>query len=103
MFVKSQSFLFSVSKLFHQHHQQWRGMGGMAKVRLKWVKNKNLDHIIDTETDLKAACILKDAIKRSPTGFLTAKSVADWQKLLGLTVPVLRFLRRYQSNQLLSL
>ncbi|AEE79795.1 Ubiquitin carboxyl-terminal hydrolase family protein [Arabidopsis thaliana] len=67
MFVKSQSFLFSVSKLFHQH-QQWRGMGAMTKVRLKWVKNKNLDHVIDTETDLKAACILKDAIKRSPTG-----------------------------------
>ncbi|EOA25772.1 hypothetical protein CARUB_v10019134mg [Capsella rubella] len=96
MFAKSQSFLSSVSKLFQQH-QQWRGMGGMAKVRLKWVKNKNLDHVIDTETDLKAACILKDAIKRSPTGFLTAKSVADWQKLLGLTVPVLRFLRRYPT------
>ncbi|CAB68190.1 putative protein [Arabidopsis thaliana] len=72
-------------------------MGAMTKVRLKWVKNKNLDHVIDTETDLKAACILKDAIKRSPTGFLTAKSVADWQKLLGLTVPVLRFLRRYPT------
>ncbi|CAN6978309.1 hypothetical protein IGI04_037821 [Brassica rapa subsp. trilocularis] len=96
MFAKSKSFLFSMSKLFHQH-QQWREMGAMAKVRLKWVKNKNLDHIIDTETDLKAACILKDAIKRSPTGFLTAKSVADWQKLLGLTVPVLRFLRRYPT------
>ncbi|CAE6076669.1 unnamed protein product [Arabidopsis arenosa] len=72
-------------------------MGAMTKVRLKWVKNKNLDHVIDYETDLKAACILKDAIKRSPTGFLTAKSVADWQKLLGLTVPVLRFLRRYPT------
>jgi len=71
----------------------------MTKVRLKWVKNKNLDHVIDTETDLKAACILKDAIKRSPTGFLTAKSVADWQKLLGLTVPVLRFLRRYHNQR----
>ncbi|KFK35107.1 hypothetical protein AALP_AA5G236900 [Arabis alpina] len=94
MFVKSQSFLFSVSKFFHQ---QCRGMGSMTKVRLKWVKNKNLDHIIDYETDLKAACILKDAIKRSPTGFLTAKSVSDWQKLLGLTVPVLRFLRRYPT------
>lgn len=58
------------------------------------MKNRSLDHIIDTETDLKAACLLKDAVKRSPTGFLTAKSVADWQKLLGLTVPVLRFLRR---------
>ncbi|EEF31210.1 protein WHAT'S THIS FACTOR 9, mitochondrial [Ricinus communis] len=69
----------------------------IVKVRLKWVKNRSLDHIIDRETDLKAACLLKDAIKRSPTGFLTAKSVADWQKLLGLTVPVLRFLRRYPT------
>ncbi|KAJ4849581.1 hypothetical protein Tsubulata_019346 [Turnera subulata] len=69
----------------------------IAKVRLKWVKNRSLDHIIDRETDLKAACLLKDAIKRSPTGFLTAKSVADWQKLLGLTVPVLRFMRRYPT------
>jgi hypothetical protein len=59
------------------------------------VKNRSLDNIIDTETDLKAACLLKDAIKRSPTGFLTAKSVSEWQKLLGLTVPVLRFMRRY--------
>lgn len=74
----------------HQYH-------GITKVRLKWVKNRSLDHIIDTETDLKAACLLKDAIKRSPTGFLTAKSFADWQKLLGLTVPVLRFLRRYPT------
>jgi hypothetical protein len=67
----------------------------IVKVRLKWVKNRSLDNIIDTETDLKAACLLKDAIKRSPTGFLTAKSVSEWQKLLGLTVPVLRFMRRY--------
>ncbi|XP_010524821.1 PREDICTED: protein ROOT PRIMORDIUM DEFECTIVE 1 [Tarenaya hassleriana] len=93
MFVKTQSFFFSVQRLFHQH-QQWRGI---TKVRLKWVKNRGLDHIIDIETDLKAACLLKDAIKRSTTGFLTAKSVADWQKLLGLTVPVLRFLRRYPT------
>ncbi|KAB1222422.1 Protein ROOT PRIMORDIUM DEFECTIVE 1 [Morella rubra] len=77
----------------HQLHQ----CRGITKVRLKWVKNRSLDHIIDTETDLKAACLLKDAIKRSPTDFLTAKSVADWQKLLGLTVPVLRFLRRYPT------
>lgn len=75
-------------------NQQWRGI---VKVRLKWVKNRTLDHVIDKETDLKAACLLKDAIVRSSTAFLTANSVADWQKLLGLTVPVLRFLRRYPS------
>ncbi|KAG2686862.1 hypothetical protein I3843_09G027400 [Carya illinoinensis] len=106
MAVKIRHFLFSILKFqktdtsetrnlcsLHQH-QQCRGI---TKVRLKWVKNRSLDHIIDTETDLKAACLLKDAIKRSPTGFLTEKSVADWQKHLGLTVPVLRFLRRYPT------
>ncbi|KAJ6743106.1 hypothetical protein OIU85_017116 [Salix viminalis] len=41
----------------------------IVKVRLKWVKNRSLDHIIDTETDLKAAGLLKDAIKRYPTLF----------------------------------
>ncbi|KAJ9184645.1 hypothetical protein P3X46_004349 [Hevea brasiliensis] len=78
--------------LYHFLHYR-----SIVKVRLKWVKNRSLDNIIDKETDLKAACLLKDAIKRFPTGFLTAKSVADWQKLLGLTVPVLRFLRRYPT------
>ncbi|XP_027352546.1 protein WHAT'S THIS FACTOR 9, mitochondrial [Abrus precatorius] len=73
---------------------QWRGI---VKVRLKWVKNRSLDHVIDKDTDLKAASLLKDAIKRSSTAFLTTKSVADWQKLLGLTVPVLRFMRRYPT------
>ncbi|CAL0310039.1 unnamed protein product [Lupinus luteus] len=80
---------------FHSFYQQQ--CRSIVKVRLKWVKNRSLDHIIDKETDLKAASLLKDAIKRSSTGFLTEKTVADWQKLLGLTVPVLRFLRRYPS------
>ncbi|XP_015969274.1 protein WHAT'S THIS FACTOR 9, mitochondrial-like [Arachis duranensis] len=87
--------VFQFLKLCHHHQQQWQR--SIVKVRLKWVKNRSLDHIIDKETDLKAACLLKDAVKRSSAGFLTAKSVADWQKLLGLTVPVLRFLRRYPS------
>lgn len=91
--LKSNTPFQPTNPVLHQHHQ-WRSI---AKVRLKWCKNRSLDHIIDIETDLKAACLLKDAIKRSPTGFLTAKSFADWQKLLGLTVPVLRFMRRYPT------
>ncbi|KAL6532925.1 hypothetical protein OROGR_013885 [Orobanche gracilis] len=69
----------------------------ITKVRLKWVKNRSLDHIIDVQTDIKAACLIKDAIVRSPTGFLTSKSLQDSQKLLGLTVPTMRFIRRYPS------
>lgn len=97
MILKVKSFLLSPQKLLSNPQfelQQWRSI---TKVRLKWVKNKSLDHVIDTETDLKAAWLLKDAIKRSPTGFLTSKSFHDWQKLLGLTVPVLRFMRRYPT------
>ncbi|KAK9671650.1 hypothetical protein RND81_12G045100 [Saponaria officinalis] len=69
----------------------------ITKVRLKWVKNKTLDHIIDKETDVKAAMLVKDAIKRSPTSYVTSKTVCDWQKPLGLTFPVVRFLRRYPT------
>ncbi|XP_057535015.1 protein WHAT'S THIS FACTOR 9, mitochondrial [Amaranthus tricolor] len=105
MFFKSQNFLHLLKSYYYSieiasssstlfNHQQWRTI---TKVRLKWVKNKSIDHIIDKETDLKAAMLLKDAIKRSPTSFITAKTIADWQKLLGLTVPVLRFLRRYPT------
>ncbi|KAI4348811.1 hypothetical protein L6164_009488 [Bauhinia variegata] len=100
-YLRTKNFIFSLLKLevyetpkLCHHYLQCRGI---VKVRLKWVKNRSLDHIIDKETDLKAAYLLKDAIKRSSTGFLTAKSVADWQKLLGLTVPVLRFMRRYPT------
>ncbi|CAN6483153.1 unnamed protein product [Victoria cruziana] len=69
----------------------------LVKVRLKWVKNRGLDHIIDNETDLKAVCLIKDAIKRSSAGCLSASSLSERQKHLGLTVPVLRFVRRYPT------
>ncbi|GFZ03679.1 ubiquitin carboxyl-terminal hydrolase family protein [Actinidia rufa] len=69
----------------------------LVKVRLKWVKNRGLDHTIDAHTDLKAAHLLKDAINRSSTGFVTAKSISDSQKLLGLTIPTVRFIRRYPT------
>ncbi|XP_047963402.1 protein WHAT'S THIS FACTOR 9, mitochondrial [Salvia hispanica] len=69
----------------------------IAKVRLKWVKNRSLDHNIDVQTDIKAAFLIKNAIIRSPTGYLTSKSLIDSQKLLGITVPTLRFMRRYPT------
>lgn len=77
----------------HQHQQ----LRHLVRVRLKWVKNRALDHVIDTETDLKAACLLKDAIKRSSRGQLSARVLAPQQRPLGLTIPVLRFLRRYPT------
>uniref|UniRef100_A0A1D1XK30 General transcription factor 3C polypeptide 6 n=1 Tax=Anthurium amnicola TaxID=1678845 RepID=A0A1D1XK30_9ARAE len=74
-----------------------RGAAAVKKVRLKWVRSRGLDHIIDRDTDVKAACLLKDAIRRSHTGCLPSRSLSALQKPLGLTVPVLRFLRRYPT------
>ncbi|CAA2980594.1 protein WHAT'S THIS FACTOR 1 homolog [Olea europaea var. sylvestris] len=88
------NFIHPFIKSAHYNFQQHRTI---VKVRLKWVKNRSLDHIIDVQTDLKAACLIKDAITRSSTGYLTAKSLSDSQKLLGLTVPTLRFIRRYPT------
>ncbi|XP_078429919.1 ubiquitin carboxyl-terminal hydrolase family protein [Wolffia australiana] len=68
-----------------------------AKVRLKWVKNRGLDHIIERDTDLKAACLLKDHLARRAPDPVPARALAPLQKPLGLTVPILRFLRRYPS------
>ncbi|KAF9592132.1 hypothetical protein IFM89_012561 [Coptis chinensis] len=102
MKLRKVATLFSLFNLPNQQHYNHsyhllHQCRGIVKVRLKWVKNRGLDHIIDKETDLKAAVLLKDAIKRTTTGFITSQTISDWQKHLGLTIPVLRFLRRYPT------
>lgn len=83
---------FNLNSLKHHIHSRT-----LVKVRLKWAKNKSLDNIIDTHTDLKAAYLLKQSIVRSSAGYITSKSISDWQKHLGLTIPALRFIRRYPT------
>lgn len=71
----------------------------ITKVRLKWVKNRGLDHIIDRDTSIKASVLLKNMILRAPkpSSTLSSRFLAPLQKTLGLTFPVLRFLRRYPT------
>ncbi|KAJ3695492.1 hypothetical protein LUZ60_000869 [Juncus effusus] len=74
----------------------------MKKVRLKWVKNRGLDHIIDRDTDTKACCLLLEyidrlAAKSASSSPVPARSLEQFQKPLNLTIPVLRFLRRYPT------
>eukprot|EP01018_Ginkgo_biloba_P021288 Gb_10276 [translate_table: standard] len=69
----------------------------LVNVRLKWVKHRGFDHIIDKDMDLRAVCMLKDVIKRYPGGCLPVSAVSRRQKELGLTIPVMRFLRRYPT------
>ncbi|KAK8943743.1 hypothetical protein KSP40_PGU012260 [Platanthera guangdongensis] len=83
---------FPFPAIFHQ------SLRFVTKVRLKWVKSRGLDHIIDRDTDVKAAALLVDLIDRSPSASpVPARSLAPLKKTLGLTIPVLRFLRRYPA------
>lgn len=70
----------------------------MQKVRLKWVKNRGLDHLIARTTSIRASCLLLDHLARlPPSSPVPARSLARLQKPLGLTFPVLRFLRRHPT------
>lgn len=69
----------------------------LTKVRLKWLKNRGFDHIVNKEKDTKSVCMLKDTFKRQPEYSLPVSSVAKSKDHLGLTVPVLRFLRRFPT------
>ncbi|XP_077225428.1 protein WHAT'S THIS FACTOR 9, mitochondrial-like [Tasmannia lanceolata] len=97
--MRNLKIFISISAPFSQTnpHHLYSQHRTLVKVRLKWVKNRGLDHIIDTETDLKAACLIKDAIKRSSHGYLSSRILSDRQKPLGLTIPVIRFMRRYPT------
>lgn len=69
----------------------------LQTVRLKWMKNRGFDHIINKETDIRAVCMLKDIIKKHPGQSLPVSNVSKRQKELGLTIPVLRFMRRFPT------
>ncbi|KAM0868882.1 hypothetical protein ACQ4PT_041020 [Festuca glaucescens] len=69
----------------------------MQKVRLKWVKNRGLDHLIARTTSIRSSCLLLDYLARQPSPPVPARALARFQKPLGLTFPVLRFLRRHPT------
>ncbi|KAL2339615.1 hypothetical protein Fmac_007555 [Flemingia macrophylla] len=77
-----------INKTFYRQQVKFQ------KNRLADVTQTRLHATIDPLTN---ATILIISQNRSSTSFLTANAVADWQKLLGLTVLVLRFFRCYPT------
>lgn len=69
----------------------------LFNLKLKWHKDRALDHVVERERDAKAVVALKDIVKKQPGACLPVDAVSKKQRELGLKIRVSRFLRRYPS------
>ncbi|XP_022150355.1 protein ROOT PRIMORDIUM DEFECTIVE 1 [Momordica charantia] len=71
----------------------------LVNIKLKWVKDKDLDTVVSTEKDLKAVCFLVSIISSSPDCCLPIYRLRCHRRQLGLPhdVKMSTFIRRYPS------
>lgn len=71
----------------------------LVNIKLKWVKDKDLDTVVSEEKDLKAVCFLVSIISLSPEHCLPIYHLRRHRRQLGLPndVKMSTFIRRYPS------
>ncbi|XP_048334185.2 protein WHAT'S THIS FACTOR 9, mitochondrial [Ziziphus jujuba] len=71
----------------------------LVNIKLKWVKDKALDAVVNDDRDLKAACILVTIISSTPQCCLPIHSLSRHRGQLGLPcdLKLSTFIRRYPS------
>lgn len=69
----------------------------LLNVKLKWLKDRALDHVVERERDAKSVVALKDIVKKQPGACLPVDAVSKKNRELGLKIRVSRFLRKYPS------
>lgn len=69
----------------------------LLNVKLKWHKDRALDHVVERERDAKSVVALKDIVKKQPGACLPVDAVSKKNRELGLKIRVSRFLRKYPS------
>eukprot|EP01018_Ginkgo_biloba_P030556 Gb_04492 [translate_table: standard] len=69
----------------------------LVNVKLKWVKDRGLDHVVEKKKDLKPVIALKDIVKKETGACLPISAVSKRNKELGLRIRVSRFLRQYPT------
>lgn len=69
----------------------------LFNLKLKWHKERALDHVVERERDAKAVVALKDIVKKQPGACLPVDVVSKRNRELGLKIRVSRFLRKYPS------
>nr|XP_048334190.1 protein WHAT'S THIS FACTOR 9, mitochondrial [Ziziphus jujuba var. spinosa]XP_048334192.1 protein WHAT'S THIS FACTOR 9, mitochondrial [Ziziphus jujuba var. spinosa] len=82
-------------QLGFRYHQKC----SLVNIKLKWVKDKALDAVVNDDRDLKAACILVTIISSTPQCCLPIHSLSRHRGQLGLPcdLKLSTFIRRYPS------
>lgn len=65
--------------------------------RVKWVRDRGLDHAVEREKNLRAMVGLKNLIKSEPSKSIPVSIAADNKTKLGLPTRAIEFIRKYPS------
>ncbi|CAN6440371.1 unnamed protein product [Victoria cruziana] len=76
---------------------RYQQAASLVNVKMRWVKDKELDDVVAREKDLKIVCNLKDRICGSSKSCLPIWELSDCRRKLGLNVRVSTFMRRYPT------
>lgn len=89
------SRLLSETRKGFSYHQSFN----LVNVKLKWVKDNNLDEVVARERDLKAVCFLVSIIYSAPNSLLPIYRLSKHRGQLGLAqqLKLSSFMRRYPT------
>ncbi|XP_077242214.1 ubiquitin carboxyl-terminal hydrolase family protein [Tasmannia lanceolata] len=68
-----------------------------VEARIKWIRDRGLDHAVEKEKNLKPLLSLKNFIKSEPSKSLPVSLAADNKTNLGLPIRAIEFIRKYPS------
>ncbi|CAN6471137.1 unnamed protein product [Victoria cruziana] len=66
-------------------------------VKMKWVRDRGLDHAVEKEKHLRPVVALKNLIKSEPRRCLPVSIASEKKDELGLPIRAIEFIRRYPS------
>ncbi|XP_031486806.1 protein WHAT'S THIS FACTOR 9, mitochondrial-like [Nymphaea colorata] len=80
-------------------HESYRLIrrAGFVDVKMKWVRDRGLDHAVEKEKHLRPTVALKNLIKREPRRCLPVSIASEKKDELGLPTRAIEFIRRYPS------
>ncbi|KAF6158420.1 hypothetical protein GIB67_019459 [Kingdonia uniflora] len=78
----------------HHHYQTWRTF---VEARVKWVRDRGLDHVVEKEKNLRPMIGLKNLINNEPSKSLLVSEILKYKSQLSLPTRSIEFIRNHPS------
>ncbi|XP_010256304.1 PREDICTED: protein ROOT PRIMORDIUM DEFECTIVE 1-like [Nelumbo nucifera] len=89
--------VFSLSLVRRRPRQLWPSSRTFVDAKIKWVRDRGLDHAVEKEKHLRPMIALKNFIKSEPSKSLSVSVAAENKDRLLLPTRAIEFIRRYPS------